>query len=261
MLATGRRRCPSAQTAQPPGGCTAQRADCAHAFLPARERGAAGELAEALRRGVAHGGPSAETRLFEWETRKPSEWTEAEQAEAAELGHRPRRRDRKRATGAERADAAHASGAGAAAGPGRRPPRRPHPAAAAPWLAAVLAAALTLGLWPEETGWVRTGNAPTEHDAVSLAEGARSSSSAPEKPPAEGPIGMELPKKPRPGQLRPDANGRCPAKKSSSTEVAGSRWTSPPRNASSMASRTRATVISPSTCPRTGPPRRPRRNE
>jgi hypothetical protein len=177
------------------------------------ERGAAGELAEAMRRGVAHGGPRADARLFEWETLEPSAWTAAEQAEAAQLGHRPRRRDRKRASGAERADAARRAEqmqreaqvrARRDAPTQQRQPRG--------WLL-VLAAALTLWLWPEQTGWVRTGNAPMEHDAVSLGEDARNASSAPEKPPAQDLIGMDLPKKPRPGQLRPDANGRCPPKK------------------------------------------------
>jgi serine/threonine protein kinase len=114
------------------------------------ERGAAGELCEAMRRGVAHGGPSAEARLFEWETLEPSEWTEEERAEAAQLGHRPRRRDQKRATGAERADAARrAEQEREAQVRARReaPTQRGKSRGWLPWLAAVLA----LGLWPEQT--------------------------------------------------------------------------------------------------------------
>jgi hypothetical protein len=40
------------------------------------ERGPAGELAQAMRRGVAHAGPDADAPLFEWETQRPSEWTQ-----------------------------------------------------------------------------------------------------------------------------------------------------------------------------------------
>jgi serine/threonine protein kinase len=182
------------------------------------ERGTAGELSEAMRRGVAHAGPQAEARLFEWETLEPSEWTEAERAEAAQLGHRPCRRDRKRAIETERKDITkreerkrenqvHAR----CEVPSQRMKHRWRP-----WLAAVL----VMGLWPEQTGWVRTGNEPTvarsesatEHDAVSLGESAQKSSAAPEKFPTQGAIAMEFPEKPRPGQRRPDAHGRCPAK-------------------------------------------------
>jgi serine/threonine protein kinase len=168
------------------------------------ERGTAGELAEALRRGVEHAAPPALARLFEWETLEPSEWTKAERTEAGQLGHRPRRRDRKRATEAERAD----RNAGVRAQFGR-PPQRAKPRSWLPWLAAMLA----LGLWPEETGSVRTGDLPTaKHNAVSLGDSALNSSAAQSKNTPTPVIAMEFPKKPRPGQRRPDAKGRCPAK-------------------------------------------------
>ncbi|HLL06995.1 MAG TPA: serine/threonine-protein kinase, partial [Myxococcaceae bacterium] len=180
------------------------------------ERGAAGELSEALRRGVAHGGQSAEVRLFAWETRKPSEWTEAERATAEELGHRPQHRERKRAIQAEWADIAkrteqeqrESNVRAQRKSSTQQTQRRDW----LPWLAAALA----LGLWPEQTGWVRTGAEPAvakERGTVAVGDTARSSSVESEKKTPKSTIAMEFPKKPRPGQLRPDANGRCPAKK------------------------------------------------
>jgi hypothetical protein len=176
------------------------------------ERGAAGELAEAMKRGVAHAGPSADVLLFEWETQPPSEWTEEEQAEAEQCGHRPRRRDRQRARRAEQSDAvarAEVEGQEAAVLPARQmKPRR-----WLPWLAAVVA----LGLWPEETGSMGSGQHPTvayraseaERDAVSLGDTALSSSAASAKAPTRGVTTQKSPKQPLPGQLKPDASGRC----------------------------------------------------
>ncbi|HEX8705181.1 MAG TPA: serine/threonine-protein kinase [Myxococcaceae bacterium] len=152
------------------------------------ERGTAGELAEALERGVAHAGPLADTPLFEWETQNPSEWTEEERAEARVLGHRPRHRN--------------------VVAPVRRGKARSW----LPWLAAAMA----LGLWPAKPGWLRAqatrtaerGGANAQGDAVSVGESAVSSSDAPAKAP-QGAIAKELPKEPRPGQLRPDEKGHC----------------------------------------------------
>ncbi|HEX8698281.1 MAG TPA: serine/threonine-protein kinase [Myxococcaceae bacterium] len=162
-----------------------------------KERGTGGELAEAMERGVAHAGPLADTPLFEWETQAPSEWTEEERAQAAELGHRPRRRIRQRARELE---LPHTSARGK--------PRR-----WLPWLAAVLA----LGLWPAEPGSLRSeapltaasGGSTEETDTVSLGDSSVRSSDALAKPPKDA-IAQELPKQPRPGQRRPDAKGRCP---------------------------------------------------
>ncbi len=152
------------------------------------ERGTAGELAEAMERGVAHAGPSADTPLFEWETQAPDEWTEEERAQARVLGHRPRHR--------------------AVAAPARRGEARSW----LPWLAAAMA----LGLWPSKPGWLRTkvtvtaerGGSNAEGDAVSLGDSSVSSSGAPAKAPQDA-IAKELPKEPRPGQLRPDEKGHC----------------------------------------------------
>ena len=81
-----------------------------------------------------------------------------------------------------------------------------------PWLAAAMA----LGLWPGKPGALRTrttftaeqGGSNAEGDEVSVGENAVSSSDAPARAP-QGAIAKELPKQPQPGQLRPDAQGRC----------------------------------------------------
>jgi hypothetical protein len=165
------------------------------------ERGRAGELAEAMARGVAHAGPKADVPLFEWETREPFEWTEEEQAEAEELGHRPRRRDRRKVLEVGQADAA-------ARAPVPSATRQVKPRSWLPWLAAVLA----LGLWPEETGSLGTRAQPSEEerDPVSLGESALSSSAVLDKVSDREGITVELPEQPLPWQLKPDAQGRCP---------------------------------------------------
>jgi serine/threonine protein kinase len=185
--------------------------------LRPEERGTAGELAEAMERGVAHARPSADTPLFEWETLKPSEWTEEELVEAEQLGHRPRRRNRERTRKVEQSDAAERAlleqrEAGTRARMAGRT-RQVKPRSWLPWLVA----AMTLGLWPEETGSLRTeapltaapGGSRAKGDAVSLGDSALNSSSAPVKEATRGVIALELPKQPLPGQLKPDAKGRC----------------------------------------------------
>jgi serine/threonine protein kinase len=181
------------------------------------ERGAAGELAEAMERGVAHARPSADEPLFEWETLQRSEWTEEERAEAEYLGHRPRRRSRERVREAEQSAAAERARReqreAATRARTAESPRQMKPRSWLPWLAA----AMTLGLWPEETGSLRTGGplsaarsgSKAEGDTASVGDTALSSSAAPVKEPARGVIALELPKQPLPGQLTPDAKGRC----------------------------------------------------
>jgi serine/threonine protein kinase len=176
------------------------------------ERGTAGELAEAMERGVAHAGPLADTPLFVWEAQPSSEWTEEERTEARVLGHRPRHRNRERVRESEQVDAAtrtEAEPCTQVASPARRLKAQSW----LPWLAAAMA----LGLWAGKPGWLRTkdrltadrGSSNAEGDAVSLGDSSVSSSDAPAKAPQDA-IAQEVPRQPRPGQLRPDANGRCP---------------------------------------------------
>jgi hypothetical protein len=185
------------------------------------ERGCALELTEAMELGVAHAPRSADESLFEWETLPPSQWTEAEVADAEYLGHRPRRRDRGQVHFAEQADTAARAQLEPreAKAPAPRTVNARHRKARAwmPWLAAAMA----LGLWPGETDSVRAVEQPTlahrasdgarrKEDAVSLGGTALSTSEAVAKAPSEGAITMELPKEPLPGQRKPDAKGRCP---------------------------------------------------
>jgi hypothetical protein len=159
------------------------------------DRGTAGELAEAMERGVAHAGPSADVPLFEWETLEPSQWTEEEQAEAELLGHRPRHRAAERAREAEQVAAAARPGVPA----GQRKPRR--------WLT-WLAVGLALGLWPERTASVLSDEFSTAVP-VSLGDTAPVSSEVPENASVQKGLAQQLPKDPLPRQLRPDSSGRC----------------------------------------------------
>ena len=182
------------------------------------ERGSAGELTEAMKRGVAHAEPSADGPLFEWETLPPAQWTEAERADAGYLGHRPRYRGREQALVAAQADAAERAQAGPrkaeACGPQVRASRQVKPRGWLAWLAAVLA----LGLWPGQTGSLRTELQPTvaqstsgkAPEAVSLGEAAQSPAAVSAMPSDREGITEELPEQPVPGQLKPDAKGRCP---------------------------------------------------
>jgi len=183
------------------------------------ERGTGGELAEAMVRGVAHAGPSADAPLFEWETLRPSQWTSDELADAEYLGHRPRRRGREGALVAAQADATARMSAEQREAPARtaaRPAQQVKPRRWLPWLAAALA----LGLWPAETGSLRTvpgsafseGSSKETGDEVSLGEAAVCIPAERATAPNKSAIAQELPRKPLPGQLKPDGKGRCPNK-------------------------------------------------
>ncbi|MDY7226036.1 serine/threonine protein kinase [Hyalangium rubrum] len=146
------------------------------------ERGTAGELAEAMERGVAHAGPSADAPLFERETRAP----EAAQADATAHDHGEQRQ---------------------AEEPARTVVSRVR--RWLPWLTAVGA----LWLWPAEPGSVRTEEYPSmAHDAkraTSVGDTALSASAASSNVPNREAIALEIPKQPLPGQRKPDGKGRC----------------------------------------------------
>jgi hypothetical protein len=135
------------------------------------ERGTAGELAQAMERGVAHAVPAANTLLFEWETLDPSKWTEAERADAEYLGHRPRHRGREWAFMAAQADAAVRARAEQREAKARAPLACDTlPVKSQRWLL-WLAAVLALGLWPEETGSLRTRAQATVAEGTSKQKG------------------------------------------------------------------------------------------
>jgi len=188
-------------------------------------RGSALELAAAKRRGVAHAPASADEPLFEWETLRPSQWTDKERAEARFLsGNRPRLRDRERVLRVAQADAtAHAQAQQKEAQARVQVTAPTRKEKARTWLT-WLAAALALGLWPGEMGSVRIGQPPTagEGDAVSLGDAELSSPDEHAQDPVDGAIAEEPLKKPVPGQLKPDAKGRCPSKQ---IALNGGCWT------------------------------------
>jgi hypothetical protein len=170
--------------------------------LRPEERGTALELVEAMERGVAHAPPAADAHLFEWETLRPSQWTQEELADAEHLGHRLRRRNRQWV---------------------------PKKMRARSWLS-WLAAAMALGLGSNEAGSVRTGAQLTaEHRgseaprrAVSLGDTALSAPTEQAQALTEEPIAQEMPKQPLPGQRKPDSKGRCPTRQ---VAINGACWT------------------------------------
>jgi hypothetical protein len=173
--------------------------------LRPEERGSAMELAEAMKRGVAHAGPSADAPLFEWERSRPSQWTEEERSEARFLlGNRPRHRHHERVLEVEQVDAGQAPLL-ARQEKGRR------------WLH-WLAAAMALGLWPHEPRFgpllmaEHSASEAQRRRVVSLGDTALNSSKEPEQAHTKEPIAKEMPTQPQPGQLKPDAKGRCPGK-------------------------------------------------
>ena len=191
------------------------------------ERGEAGDLAEAMKRGVAHGGPSADEPLFEWETLRPSQWTKDEQIDAKDLGHRPRHRSREKVLTTVQADAVERARAerkeAEARAPVVRPPEQVKSRRWLPWLAAVLA----VGLWPGETGSPRTVPQPTavhsmsRKERVSLGDAVQDSAAVAAKSPDRDAVAEEVPKEPFPWQLKPDSKGRCPR---SQVAINGGCW-------------------------------------
>ncbi|HLL06659.1 MAG TPA: serine/threonine-protein kinase [Myxococcaceae bacterium] len=182
------------------------------------ERGEAGALEQAMERGVAHAVPATNTLLFEWETLPPSKWAEVERAEAEYLGHRPRRRDRQWVLIFDQMDATARARAEQREAEARAPAARAtQPVRSRRWMS-WLAALLTLGLWPEESGSLRTrpglalSESTSEEDVVSLGESALRSPDEPAKSPRASAVAQQVLKNPLPGQLKPDAKGRCPNK-------------------------------------------------
>jgi len=159
--------------------------------------------------------------LFEWETLRPPQWTEEELAEAEYLGHRPRHRDREWVLRFSQAAAERAQLEQRTA-----PAKKGRARSWLPWLAAAMA----LGLWPEQTGSMRfrphlsvgQSSSEQERDTASLGDTGVSSPAEHEQDPSRNAVAEEFPKKPAPGQLKPDAKGRCP---SNQIALNGGCWT------------------------------------
>jgi tRNA A-37 threonylcarbamoyl transferase component Bud32 len=191
------------------------------------ERGSAKELAEMLEREADHAGPETDAPLFEWETLKPTEWSQEELDVVEELGHRARRRDREVVRVAAEADAARRAEAErqqantlAQTAPSvtRDVPReRNRPGLL--WLVAVmLLGALVLWLRQQEPrstnkelAAVQDAAAEEKADGgvIYVGDTALTSAHATMKIPADRGIALEVPPKPQPGQVKPDAKGRC----------------------------------------------------
>jgi hypothetical protein len=192
------------------------------------ERGTAKELAEELERACEQEGPEADAPLFEWETVERPEWPQEGLAAAEELGHRVLRRDREVVRVAAEADAARRAEAERlqARAPSQAAPRAEHGAPrewSGPgllWLAAVMVLASLVLWWPrhkeperthEELAVVREVTAEEKGDGgvTYVGDNALMSSYATMKAPADRGIAQEVPPKPQPGQLKPDAKGQC----------------------------------------------------
>jgi serine/threonine protein kinase len=170
------------------------------------KRGTAGELAEALEQRAAKAGPEAHAPLFEWETLEREKWSPEDVASAGFRGHRPRRRWRAEVQATLEAETT------ARAKAGREQSQR--------WTSSLaLTAICALLLWPrgtesgraEEMFMVRCSpeTVGSEPGSISLGDTALVSSEPPESAPNSKGVAQEVPPQPVPGQVKPDANGRC----------------------------------------------------
>jgi hypothetical protein len=194
--------------------------------LKPEERGTAKELAEALERGADQETPELDEPLFEWETLKSTEWPQEELAVAEELGHRARRRKREVVHATVEADAARRAEAERQEAEVRtrataRVDRGVQRARGQPRLLWLVASVVgTLVLWPRDKNPLRGEEEPTltrgppseeQRDGGSSYVGdtalmaAHSTTGAP----AREAVALDVPPKPQPGQLKPDAKGQC----------------------------------------------------
>jgi hypothetical protein len=191
------------------------------------ERGTAKVLAEMLERESEQEGPETDAPLFEWETLKRTEWPQEDLAAAEELGHRVRRRDREVVRVAAEADAARRAEAErqqamALAQTARRVerdvPRERNWPGLLPLAAVMMLGALVL--WPrqeeprsthQEFAAVQEATAEEKGDGgvIFVGDTALTSAYATMKVPADRGVALEAPPKPLPGQIKPDAKGRC----------------------------------------------------
>jgi eukaryotic-like serine/threonine-protein kinase len=190
------------------------------------KRGTAEELAEALEQRAVQAGPEAHVPLFEWETLEREKWSPEDVASAGFRHHRLRRRWREEVQATLKAETT----ARAAAAPPEAEARTRTVTSDKPvkrrdqnqrwqaWLAVV--AVGTVVLWPQRAGPGNTGEefigvrcspdaAGREAGSVSLGDTSMISAEPPEKAPSKKVVALEVPPQPQPGQLKPDANGRC----------------------------------------------------
>jgi len=186
-------------------------------------RGTAKELAEEMERGFEQTRPAVDEGLFEWETLTRAEWPREELADAEELGHRARRRNRDRVRLAVEADTAKKEEASRhqeealilALAPAAPRERR---LSGLLWLAAAVVGGLLL--WPRDRQTVSTGDglsmaqnssAEGQQDGgvIYVGDSATTSAQSFVQAPSGKGISLEVPPKPLPGQLKPDGSGHC----------------------------------------------------
>lgn len=192
--------------------------------LNPKKRGTAQALAEVMERSAAQSRPGTTEGLFEWETLQLSEWPR--EAAAERLRHRLRRRNREVVRVAVESDAAkraetkrpQAEAPAKTATRTERKGLREQDLSWLPWLAAVVLAALLLWqqqrelMRPKEESPVAQGAPAGEQrdgGVTYVGDTALSSAYSFVPPPMSKGVAVEVPPKPFPGQLRPDANGRC----------------------------------------------------
>ncbi|ADO74949.1 Protein kinase [Stigmatella aurantiaca DW4/3-1] len=205
-------------------------------------RGTAGELAEELEHLGDEAGPEADQTLFQWETQPISRWSLEDSVKAYVLGHRPGRRPQEGTRAVELQDAA------AQANAKRREAKDLSRANATtecvqrsvrflvwPCLGmACLSGYLLLMLW-KDWGKHELAKEPRslqrdERNAETVDGGSAGLAEAVlTAPMAHSPIdrmraglGLDMPKRPFPGQLRPDGSGKCELR--GQTAINGGCW-------------------------------------
>jgi serine/threonine protein kinase len=180
------------------------------------KRGTAEELAEALEQRTAQAGPEAHAPLFEWETLEREKWSREDVARAGFRHHRPRLRWREEVEATLEAETVETSTR--AMTPAKRVVPQEQGRRWLSWIALTVMG--TLLLWPRGTGvgladeeFVGMRCSPEaigrEPGSVSLGDASVVSSEPPGNAPAGRAVTQEVPPQPLPGQLKPDANGRC----------------------------------------------------
>jgi predicted Ser/Thr protein kinase len=213
-------------------------------------RGSAGEAAEALEQEAEQADGEADLPVFAWETQRSAAWSQEEKVAALELGYRPRYRVREKVYEAEAKEQAardrgawpeerHEGREGSATGSAR-----PQSSQSRLWVVPVLVGAVCLVLGrvsgkgeeepePEEErpmvagaeasdGGVPDGGVP-DGGAAELAEAALTARVEKAEILREwASLRMDMPKKPLPGQSRPDADGKC--QRSGHRAINGACW-------------------------------------
>jgi hypothetical protein len=194
--------------------------------LNPKKRGTAQELAEVMERSAAQVRSMMGEGLFEWETVQPSKGPHGEETHVERFGHRLRRRNREAVLAAVEADAAKRAKARRqyAEAPARAATRREREVPRGqdlswlPLLAATVVAVLLLWLQqreplrPQDESSVAQGTPEGEQNdggVTYVGDTALSSAYSFAPPPMGKGVAVEVPPKPLPGQLKPDATGRC----------------------------------------------------